>query len=378
MKFLFLAPLPSAFGEAVHGARLASALVDRGHAAHFAAPSTVAPTKSDRRIPLVPIDAALPRLDAEIEPLVARLGCDALVLVDAAAVDKVARAFGLSTERIATAAPRVVSLDCWNLVSPPPAWDYGPASEPLDPWLLEHTPVIRPVPIAPIATPGGYAALPAIGPHSSEQRADTRRRLGLPERGAVIAWPTARWQLPESHDNPGLARRAARLQEILEPVFAALGDEVSIAHVSPSPISAARASPSYRHFGQLPTAAFEALVGAADVLLSFNAAATSLATALSLGVPTALCTARDPAGESRPLWAWPLSLDGILAPTVRGNPFYDTMSRLDPLRGDDLVAGLEALLYDAEVRDERRASQARYRDSVSRLPTGADRLLAQL
>src|SRR5262249_3074281 len=125
MNFLFAAPLPSAFGEALHGARLATALVDRGHAAYFAAPSTVAVTVCDPRVTFVPIDAALPRLDAELEELVARVGCDVLVLVDAAAFDKVARVFKLSAPRIAAAAPRVVSIDCWNLVTPPSQWDYG-------------------------------------------------------------------------------------------------------------------------------------------------------------------------------------------------------------------------------------------------------------
>ncbi|MCA9679584.1 MAG: hypothetical protein H6708_17620 [Kofleriaceae bacterium] len=378
MKFLVLAPLPSAFGEALHGARLAGALVDRGHAAVVAAPSSVAPTVADPRIPFVAIDAALPRLDAELPALVARLGVDVLVLADAAAVDKVARAFALSTPRLAAAAPRVVSLDCWNLVRPPPTWDYGVTAEPLDPWLLQHTPVIRPVPGAPLATPGGYAALPAIAPPTPARRHATRRRLAVPEASTVIVWTTARWQQPDSHDHPALARTAARLPELLRPVLAALGDDVVVAHVAPDPIPAACRSASYRHVGQLAAADFEALLGAADALLSFNAAATSLATALGLDVPTALGTAHDPGGGARPLWAWPLSLDGILAPTVRDNPFYATMVRLDPMRPDDLLAGLRALLFDAALRDRCRAAQARYRAEVATLPDGAARLLAHV
>lgn len=351
-------------------------MVDRGHTAYFAAPASIASALSDRRVSYLAIDAALPRLDVEVAAMSARLHCDALVLVDAAAVDKVARVFKLSVERIASAAPRVVSLDCWNLVKPPPVWDYGAITEPLNTWLLEQTSVIRPVPIAPLATPGGYAALPALTIPSNEQRAQTRRRFGLPERGAVIVWPTARWQLSESHDNETIARTAARLEQILPPVFAALGDDVAIAHVTPSPMPGMNRTPGYRHMGQLPPADFEALVGAADALLCFNAAATSLATALSLDVPTALCTARAPAGQS--LWAWPLGLDGILAPTVRDNPFYDTMSRLDPLNTDELIAGLRALLFDDTVREQHRAARASYREALAKLPDGADRLLETL
>ena len=377
MKFLFLAPLPSAFGEALHGARLASALVDRGHTAHFAAPTPVAATVSDPRVAFVPIDEALPRLDREIEALVAQLGVDVLVLVDAAAVDKAARALRLSIDRIASAAPRVVSIDCWNLVSPPARWDYGPIAEPLDPALLARTTVIRPVPIARAGSPGGYAALPAVAAPTREQRADTRRSFGLPDGNAVIVWPTARWQLPESHDHPALAQIATRLHELVVAAFAALGGAVTIVHVSPSPIAALRSSPAYRQIAQLPASRFEALVGASDVLLSFNAAATSLATAVSLGVPIALGVARG-SPPSPPLWAWPLSLDGVLAPTVRDNPFYATMTRLDPADTGELVGGLRTLLFDAATRERIAAAQASYRDSVARLPSGAELVLGLL
>ncbi len=372
MRFVFLAPLPSAFGEALHGARLASALVARGHVVQFAAPSILQPTVPDG-IPYAALDAALPRLDVEIEALCLRVRADVLVLVDASAVDKVCRAFGLSRERIATAAPRVVSIDCWNLVEPPRSWDYGPVSEPLDPWLLEHTAVIRPAPIARAEAPGAYAALPVLAAPTSTQRAETRRRFGLAEGRPLIVWPTARWQLPDSHDNPALARVAARLPALVAPALATLGDEVDIAHVTPRPLTTTIAS--YRAIAPLPAAGFEALIGAADVVLSFNAAATSLATAVSLGVPTALCAARDPAGAEHKLWAWPLSLEQILEPTVRDHPFYATMSLVESLAGDELVAALRALLFDPSVRDERRAAQARYRDAIATLPDGVDLLL---
>ena len=373
MRFVFLAPLPSAFGEALHGARLASALVERGHAVHFVAPSIIEPTVP-AGIPYVSLDAALPRLDVEVEALCSRLGADVLVLVDASAVDKVCRAFRLSRERIANAARRVVSIDCWNLVRPPRAWDYGPVSEPLDPWFLEHAAVIRPAPIARADAPGAYAALPALAVSSSARRTETRRRFCLPER-PLIVWPTARWQLPDSHDNPALARIAARLPVLVAPVLAALGDEIAIAHVSPTPLAAGHQIATYHPIAPLPAADFEALMGAADVVLSFNAAATSLATAISLGVPTALCAARDPAGAAQNLRAWPLSLEQVLGPTVRDNPFYETMTLVDSLAGDELFSALRALLFDPGVRDERRAAQARYRDAIAMLPTGVDRLL---
>jgi hypothetical protein len=54
------------------------------------------------------------------------------------------------------------------------------------------------------------------------------------------------------------------------------------------------------------------------------------------------------------------------------------MSRLDPLRGDELLSGLEALLFDPAVAGRHRAAQAAYHEAVDLLPSGADQLLAQI
>lgn len=372
MRFLFLAPLLSAFGEALCGARLAAAAVARGHDAFIAAPSdnrAIVPAG----VPFIPIDGAMTQLDTSAEVLARRVGCDVLVLVDASAVAKAGRALGWSVERVARAAPRTVSIDCWNLTAPPATWDYGPVVEPLDRWLLEHTPVIRPAPIARADAPGAYAALPAMVAPTADERAATRRRLGLPEDGPLLVWPTARWQVPHSHTVPALAAIAARLPDLVTPSLRALGDGVAIAHVSPAPLAESHQPPGYRRLAPLPSADFEALLGAADALLCFNAAATSLATALALGVPTVVCAPREPDGARR-VWAWPLGLDDVLAPTVHGHPFYDTMTLVDAA-GEALGAALHAALFDAQVREARRAAQAAYRDQLAALPSGVDRLL---
>lgn len=370
MRFLFVAPLPSAFGEALRGAQLAAALVARGHVAYVAAPRAVAPT-IPRGLPVLTLDDDLVRLDAAIEAHCARLAIDVVVLVDAAAVDKVCRALRLSRARLVGAASRCVALDCWNLVAPPPAWDYGPVAEPLDGWLLEHARVIRPAPIARLDAPGAYRATAATAAPADSLA--VRARLGV-GRGPLVVWPMARWQAAESHDHAGLRDVAARLPQLLAPTWAALGADVVIAHVSPVALAPAERFPGYRHITPLDAAGFAALLGAADVLLSFNAAATSLATALELGIPTLLCAPRDAHGRT---WAWPLRLDAVLAPTVADNPFYATMSVVDAF-GDPLTAALRALATDVDLRATRAAAQASYRAALAALPDGADRVLAAL
>lgn len=370
MRFLFLAPLPSAFGEALHGVRVAAALLERGHTVQIAAPSIVAPTVP-HGIPFIDLDAALVRLDTELEVICSREDIDVLVLVDASAVAKLCRVLRLSPQRIVDAASRVVSLDCWSLVRPPPVWDYGPTSEPLDPWLLENTPVVRPAPIARIDAPGAYAALPELAPPSNPAR--IRERFGLPASSSIVVWPMARWQLAESHDNAALGEIAARLPDLVAPSLASLGNDVSIVHVSPASLAPAHQIPGYRHIEPLPASEFEALLGVADVLLSFNAVGTSLTTALSAGVPTVLCAPLDAHGRT---WAWPLRLEHVLGPAVRDNPFHATMALVDSV--GEVGTAVRELVLDAGVRAERRAAQARYRDAIGTLPSGAERLLAAI
>src|SRR5262245_57373942 len=125
MRHLFLAPLGSAFGEVLQGIRLATGLVRLGHEVVFLAPAKLHTLIDAAPVRFGRIDMALPHLDQQLPGLLQRLGCDTLVLVDAAAVGKVALALGLDPAAFVRAEVPTIALDCWNLPEIPQRWDYG-------------------------------------------------------------------------------------------------------------------------------------------------------------------------------------------------------------------------------------------------------------
>jgi hypothetical protein len=379
MRLLFLAPLGAAFGEALHGLRIARALAALGHDIVWLAPAAAQPMLEGAPVTFGRIDQAVPHLDAQLPGLVRRLRCDALVLIDLAAVGKVVRAFGLEARAFTDADVPVIALDCWNLPAAPTPWDYDPATEVLDPAFHGIARRLVAVPIAPPGIAGGFAALPEVGPASAAARAAVRAELGLGAHDRLALWPTARWQHADSHDDPVLAARAAALPGVIAAALAPLGREVAVIHVGPQALDLPGLQA--RHLPQLAPARFEALVAASDLLVSVNAVATSLATAIAARVPIVLGqTAGGAIGDLvvPPLRAWPLGLARLLGPTVADNPFYGAMRIADPLDAAGFGEACRALLFDAAAADAARAAAAAYHARVAQLPSGAAQLLALL
>ncbi|MGN6110940.1 MAG: DUF6365 family protein [Kofleriaceae bacterium] len=406
MRHLFLAPLGSAFGEVLHGIRLARGLAERGHGVVFLAPARLHPLLEGEPVAFGRIDLALPHLDRQLPALIGRQRCDTLVLVDAAAVGKTAHALRLDPRAFTQPGVPVIALDCWNLPAQPVAWDYGSHRETLSPEFHQLERRLVTVPIAPPDAPGGFAAIPSLAPLSAAERAQLRGELGLGADDRLILWPSASWQHAENHEHPELARLAGALPALILPHLARLGPRVHVVHVGPLPFPGGAAAPQYRFSSQLAPRAFERLVGAADLVLGFNAVASSLATAIAARTPIVLGASmlrarslEEAAGALgdrlspavrgwlaellphvplRPMRAWPLGLDALLAPTLAGNPFYAAMQVADPLDETAFVEACRALLFDPAAADALRQRQDAYHRAVMRLPSGPERLLSCL
>jgi len=402
MRHLFLAPLGSAFGEVLQGVRLAAGLRRAGHDVVFLAPARLHTLVDSAPVTFGRIDMALPRLDQQLPGLLRRLRCDTLVLVDAAAVGKVVRALGLAPTAFTRADVPVIALDCWNLPEIPLRWDYGSHSEILGPEFHRLKRRLLPVPVAPPDVVGGFAALPVLPQLSDAERRRDRAELGLSDDDRLILWPSATWQHAENQTHPRLSRLAGALPGLILPHLAKLGRRVKILHVGPLPFAPAETR-GYRFMPQVEPRRFERLVTAADLLLSFNAVATSLATGVAARVPIVLGTSALAAetmddaeralgprlapavrawiAANLPLHAmraWPLGLDALLRATLADNPFYTAMRVADPLDEGGFVAACAELLFEPAAAAALRQRQEDYQERVGSLPSGTERFLSLL
>lgn len=401
MRHLFLAPLGSAFGETLQGIRIARQLVATGDEVVMLAPAASHTLIGDAPVEFGRIDQALPHLDQQIGGLIRRMKCSSLVLVDAAAVGKVARAFRLATRAFTHPDVPVVALDCWNLPVQPIAWEYSAQlAETLPAEFHEITRRLIPVPIAAPEVAGGYMAMPDVAPISTAERGRVRAELGVGDGDRWILWASASWQSEDSHTDPVLARLAAALPALILPRLDQLGPRVHIVHVGPVAFAGGdQLAPRYRHLPQVAPQRFEELVGAADLVIGFNSIATSIATAIAARTPILVGTTTlratsmpevehalgdrlTPAVRSMiatnlplaPLHAWPLRLGAVLAPLLANNPLADAIRRADPLDEGAWVEACRELLFDATAADALRERQDAYHRRVRAVPAAHEQL----
>jgi len=406
MRHMFLAPLRSAFGETLHGIRIARQLIATGDEVVLLAPAAARTLIDDARVTFGRIDQGLSTLDKQVGKLIRRMKCSSLVLVDAAAVAWIVCALKLESRAFTHPDVPVVALDCWNMPPEPNVWDYSEQTQEALP--AEFHQIARrliPVPIAPPGIAGGFTAMPELAVLATAERDQVRAELGVGAGDRLIVWPSASWQSADLHaDDPGLARLAAALPALILPRLDRLGPHVHIVHVGPMAFpDAERLAPRYRFLSQLAPRKFEQLVGAADLLLGFNSSATSIATAIATRTPILVGTTTLRAADMSevehalgdrltpdvrstiaanlpiaPLHAWPLRLGSVFAPLLANNPLEDALRRVDPFDDGAYVEACRALLFDAAVADALRDRQDAYHRRVRALPAGHEQLRSLL
>lgn len=410
MKHLFLAPLPGSFGEALHGIRLAAELCAAGDDVVFLASAELKPVLGSTMPGLRygSIDRALPRLGEAVLELLAKERFSSLALVDLAAVYKAFTAYGLDPASITHAGVPVIALDAWNLSASGLRWDYGPEDYVIDAERLAAMEVRRrmvPVPFArPEGIAGAYNALPRIPALTAAERARVRSELGMSGSEPLVLWPSAPWQHRRAQVAPELRRLADAVPELVAEHLAALPFPVRILHVGLEPYaSAAVLGSKYRHLPPVPKEVFARLLGTADLLLSCNAAATTLGSALAAGLPVLLGTS-SARGDSvaavataasfpltsrvadwvartlplRPFRAYPLSLYDFLTPVLRDNPCYAALTTVELLDAGAFTAACAALLFDPAYRADQIAKMAQLCELIRKLPSAGERYLSLL
>jgi Family of unknown function (DUF6365) len=405
MRHAFLAATAGAVGELNLARTVARELCERGDEAVFLAPQAVSFLFEGSRIEHQPVDGMLPLLAHQLPRALQRGRADSLVLVDVTSVYLTLETVWASEADFLARLPLpVVALDVWDLPRTDLRWDFGTDALPIPPGTLDIRRRLVPV---PFARPGDdrfrFNALPEVEAPSAEERAGMRRELGLSADDRLVLLLSSRWQSPEMQHWKHHQRLARHLPALALEALAALDPRVHVAHVGPQAFAGGETlGARYHWIPQLRPERFHALMGAADVLLTFNTSATSTLSALALGLPVVLAINSHagrtvdevvahlggaPAPVRRwleqvvplyPFRVWPLGLYGLLSPVLEGNPFTAAVRTVEVLDWDALTGACRELLFDPSAREEASRRQSAYCEQVRALPSGAEVLRSQL
>ncbi len=395
-RHLFLAVAAAGFGEVLVGIDLARALHAAGDYVAFLHPGALALLFKDLPFRTGTLDFAMPEIEKAVGAVVRERHFDTVILVD---ITSVTYTIGAAAVRalLRGCQARLIGLDLWSLTDTDLTWDVSDYRVRLDPVVLE-VPALRPSPIASPRAPGAFRALPELTPMAADERRRVRAELGLASDERLIVSTTAEWQMPRRYRHRQPHRFAFGLPGLYQLVWRRL-ERARLYHVGPQPLAWAAGDPSYRNSAQLPPAEFRRILGAADLLLTVNVVATSIAAAISLGVPVALITSGKSGATAtelevglrrpmpadlatwiaevlpfRPFWAYPIGLHSFLDPVLAGNPYAEALEKLELLDLEDSAARVQTLLDDPDARAQVCARQDRYRDQVRELPSGVERV----
>jgi Family of unknown function (DUF6365) len=396
---LFLALANAAWGELLYATRVARQLTSAGDRVLFLAP---AGTEVMLRGTGIPLFALHWDWVSQVKRMIATERCASLVLVDVAITYTYLEAAKLAPTFLGEISVPVIGIDVWNLETTDLKMERGAAGWAISEYSRElsrrliPSPMIRPTGWSNPLAAGVYNSLDEEVPTRTEC-ATVRTQMGLGERDRLILLPMASWQQPE-HDptDPYVARLCRQFPALLAAQLARLRPEVRVLQIGVRAIPelAATLGSRYRVLPQLPRSAFLAALGAADLLLSFNTLATTIAAAALLDVPCLLGrnsyrgqtvdelvgqlpfspteATRATLAKLVPLYpfrVWPFGLYQFTAPIVAINPCIEMTHGFEILDEEGFVAAASALLWDSDVIAETSARMASCLDLVRALPS---------
>jgi hypothetical protein len=365
---LLVAPGRGAFGELLLGLRLAEELHARGDRVHVLAPAAYALLLAGTPFPHGHIDRITGALDRALPEIIQQRGCDQVILCDLLATLLVCGAHRIDPGFLDRLPVATAALDIWDLRSAELDFDMGEVRLRLPDAARTLIPRrLVPVPFARRTVAGGYCALPVAPPLAPAEVAAARAALGLAADARLVVTTTATYQT--TGFTPAQARAAAIVPGRVVAQLLAIDPRVHVLHIGPRAL--AEADPRYQHRGPLAPAAFRQLLGAADLYVTPNQAATSLSSALVLGVPAlaVIGASADPLGMR--FRAFPIGLHDFIAPIVADNDYVDAVPAVD-LFGGALADRAGALLFDSTVRAAALARARQYCEDVRALPRGTD------
>jgi hypothetical protein len=407
MKLLFLALSQRGYGETVIGMSLARQLLPLGVRSHFVVEASAEHLLHHSGFAYSVISAEMgPLAGLVIDDIVSTVEPDAFVLSDYVIYTRTMRsAFGLDPWFIDRYGLPIVPIDIWELDGRDLSIDFGgQAGPPIHPRIRQLAGHLQPVPMARPQPRGGGQAHPfrlsaMDGKISRRTREHLFTTFGIP-RGHRLALVTfAAWQeSPDARYDERFHRIARRVPLLLAHYLRSLPATTHFLLVG-NALETLRGLPADRTV-VLPSCSpkrFGVLVGAADLVISLNAASTSVAEAVMADVPAMVLSNRFAIAEADmleevaggfesgqasefvrswlggtgpiyPFRIWPLGYHRFLEPLLAGNPYADALATAELLDEHGAVTVLEAALYDQATRDSYARARADYHRTVAALP----------
>ena len=354
----------------------------------FLAPSGLAVLFRDTPFKYGQIDSVWTSIDSVVLELVAEHACASVVVVDAASVFLAFDVAGIQSQFLDHLSIPVIAFDVWNLPETDLAWDTGtelwrvPAAAQRFEHRLCPVPFIRPTP-----APGRYNALPAA-PTDPSMRQRARDELGLDEASRLVLTTTGTWQTERAASTAYHRHLTRVVPPLVVSALARLDASVRVLHVGHEPLATAPdvLADRYRWHERVAAAKMRELMSAADLLVTLNASATTISTAIALGLPVVLAINSYDAAIApddlrarvealsplHPFQVWPLGLHSFLAPVFADNPYLDAITRVELLDETAVVEACHRLLSDSQASAQARARMATYRQLVEQLPSALD------
>jgi hypothetical protein len=406
MKLLFLALSQRGYGETVIGMSLARQLAPLGVRSHFVVEASAEHLLRHSGFAYSVISEEMgPLAGLVIDDIVSTVEPDALVLSDYVIYTRTMRsAFRLDPWFIDRYDLPIVPIDIWELDGRDLAIDFGgQAGLPIHPRIRELAGHLQPVPLARPQPHGDGRGFPfrlagAEGKISRRTRGHLFTTFGIPRGHRVALIAIAGWQQsPDGRYDERFHRIARRVPLLLAHYLRSLPATTHFLLVGTVP-DALRGLPADRTI-VLPSCSpkrFGVLVGAADLVISLNAASTSVAEAVMADVPVMVLSNRFAIAEADagdvagglggdqvspfvrswlaatvpifPFRIWPLGYHDFLEPVLAGNPYADALATAELLDERGAVTALEAALFDQATRDHYARARADYHQTVATLP----------
>ncbi len=387
---LFVAPQSAPFGETVIGMRIAEDLHARGDEIVVFAHESLAILVHGKPFRFVPVPKGA-RIDEAIASLAREVNAASIVLLDATGVYMMLKREGTDATFLRTVNRRVIGLDVWNLRRTGLEWDLVGSSLQHSRYSLDVNQRLIPVPFAPpTGSKGLYNALPRSCGLDAAEREEIRADFGAREGDRIVFFTSARWQDPASQAHEAGRRLALLFPDLIAQALAKLGPRVHVVHVGPARFAFDDAlGDRYTWLPQRSPQRFAKTLASADMLLSFNFSATTIASAIVEGVPVVLGVSSH-AGKSADQiasqldtprfasisWFERLAAPGLfrsfLTPLARNNPYTGAVDMVEVLDESSFIDAMRRALFDEEARAALIERQVKYRAEVESLPTAAD------